>query len=667
MSGLAAIWQFDGRPDTRSGCERMLAAQQTYGLHAVGEWSNGPVALGRRLMRLLPEDEFDRQPLVGAGGSIVLVADLRLDNRGEVVRALDISLARARALSDADILLAALERWDEACLERLVGDYAFIRWDSVRQQLLLARDPLGQRPLHYHRGNRFFAAASMPKGLHAVPEVPYAPDEERIAEWLALLPDSGANSFFFGVEQVEPGHVVSVTRTSFLTRRFWLPRRATITLRGPQEYAEALREHLDEAVRCRLRGAHDVAAHLSSGLDSSAVSATAARLLAPSGGRVVAFTAVPREGYDRPNPPGCIIDEAPLAAATAALYPNMEHVLIRSPGKSPLDDLDRDFLLFEQPMRNICNFVWLNSINDATRRRNLGVLLVGDMGNVGLSYDGLQLLPELFRQGRWIKWSHEARAMVARHGWRWRGIAARTLGPWLPGAVWIWLNRVGSREDMDVRNYSAILPHRLAKLDLSARMRRRGDDPARRPPKEAFSLPLRIDDYGNLNKGMLGGWQIDRRDPTADLRLLEFCFAVPTEQFLRDGVTKALARLALSDRLPQVVLEEPRRGLQAADWHERLMAVQDRVALELDRIAACPAAVQMLDLERLRTLVENWPSHGWERDEVAINYRVVLLRAISAGHFLRRVSGKTAEEQESSRAAGKTVSTEPTPKANPGR
>src|SRR5436309_484321 len=100
MSGLAAIWQFDGRPDTRSGCERMLAAQQTYGLHAVGEWSNGPVALGRRLMRLLPEDEFDRQPLVGAGGSIVLVADLRLDNRGEVVRALDISLARARALSD---------------------------------------------------------------------------------------------------------------------------------------------------------------------------------------------------------------------------------------------------------------------------------------------------------------------------------------------------------------------------------------------------------------------------------------------------------------------------------------------------------------------------------------------------------------------------------------
>src|SRR6266566_3964468 len=123
MSALAAIWHFDGRPDVPLGCERMLAALQMYGPHDVGQWSSTSVALARRLMRTLPEAGFDRQPLIGCGGRIVLVAD---------------------------ILLAPLERWDEACLERLVGDYAFIRWDSARRQLLLARDPLGQRPLHYH-------------------------------------------------------------------------------------------------------------------------------------------------------------------------------------------------------------------------------------------------------------------------------------------------------------------------------------------------------------------------------------------------------------------------------------------------------------------------------------------------------------------------------------
>ena len=73
-------------------------------------------------------------------------------------------------------------------------------------------------------------------------------------------------------------------------------------------------------------------AYLSGGFDSGAVVATAARLLAPSGRRVIAFTGVPREGYDGPAPPNRIIDEGANAAATAALYPNIEHVLVRNEG-----------------------------------------------------------------------------------------------------------------------------------------------------------------------------------------------------------------------------------------------------------------------------------------------------------------------------------------------
>ena len=172
----------------------------------------------------------------------------------------------ARTLSDAAILLAAIERWEELCLERLIGDYAFVLWDSARRRLLLARDPLGQRPLHYHRGNKFFAFASMPKGLHALAEVPYAPDEDRIAEFLVLMTEIGPQSFFQGIERVEPGHVVTVTPTGLVTRRHWQPTRSRIVLNGPAEYAEAVRDLLDQAVRCRLRGAEDVGATLSGGL-----------------------------------------------------------------------------------------------------------------------------------------------------------------------------------------------------------------------------------------------------------------------------------------------------------------------------------------------------------------------------------------------------------------
>jgi len=402
MTALAGLWRFDGRPNAADYCMRMLVAQKMHGPHAGAQWSNSDVALGRRLMRVLPEDVFDRQPLIGGDGRYVLVADVRLDNRDELAEILHIPKPQARTLCDAAILLAAIERWDESCIERLIGDFAFALWDNNRQRLLLVRDPLGQRPMHYHHSNKFFAFASMPKGLHAVPDIPYAPDEERIAEFLALMPETGSRSFFLGIERVEPGHVIAVTANGVSKRRHWQPSRHRIMLRRPDDYCEALRALLDQAVLCRLRGAEEVGVYLSGGLDSGAVAATAARLLAPAGRRVFAFTGVPREGYDGPAPRNRIINEAPCAAATAALYPNIEHILVRNEGRSPLDDLDRNFLLFDRPLLSISGTGLSNSFGRAMRERNVKVTLSGGLGNMGLSYNGLELLPELFRSGRWL-------------------------------------------------------------------------------------------------------------------------------------------------------------------------------------------------------------------------------------------------------------------------
>ena len=636
MSAIAALWRFDGRPDAAEGCARMLVAQRMYGRDAAADWSSGDIAVGRRLMRVLPEDVFDRQPLVGGGGRFVLVADLRLDNRDELVESLQITAASARLLCDAAILLAAIERWEEDCLSRLVGDYAFVLWDGARRRLLLARDPLGERPLHYHCSSGFCAVASMPKGLHALPEVPYAPDEDRIEQFLARMPDFGPQSFFFGIERVEPGHVVTVTPSDRTTRRHWQPSGRPVLLRGPEEYSEALRDLLDRAVRCRLRGAGDVVgAHLSGGFDSSAVAATAARLQAPFGRRVIAFTSVPREGYEGVCPPRRMIDEGPNAATTAAMYPNVDHVLVRSTGRSPLDGLDTSFLFCERPIPNLCNHVWLTSINDAARERKLNVMLVADRGNLGLSYDGLAALPDFFRDRRLIAWWRHARALVTRRQIRWRGVMAQTLDPWLSPAVWFWLNRIIRGTSVSNSSRLGIHPDRLAALKRAGRIDY--DDSASNAFSRRLSV-MRETDLGNWNIGTLGGWHIDLRDPTADVRVLEFCLAIPPDQFLYDGIPRALARRALADRLPKVVLDEQRRGLQAVDWHERLTAVRDRVAAEIERLGACEPARKAIDLARLRRLVENWPTGGWESDEVVSAYRFALLRAISAGHFLRRAT-----------------------------
>jgi asparagine synthase (glutamine-hydrolysing) len=593
-------------------------------------------------MRVLPEDVFDRQPLVGGEGRYVLVADIRLDNRDELIEALRIPRPQARNLCDAAVLLCAIERWDVSCLERIVGDYAFAAWDGARRQLLLARDPLGNRPLHYHRDKKFFAFASMPKGLHGIPEIPYAPDEERIVDFLAGIPHNGTKSFFAEIERVQPGHVVTVTANGLATRLHWQPSRRRIVLRRPEDYSDSLRELLDQAVSCRLRGTGEVGVSLSGGLDSGAVAATAARLLAPSGRRLFAFTGLPREGYDGPVPRNRIIDEGAYAAATAALYPNIEHVLVRNGGHSPLENLDRDFFLLERPRLGVAHAGWGHSMENAIRKRNVRVMLSGSAGNFGLSYDGMELLPELLRSGRWLRLWREARGLASRR-MRWRGVLAKTFGPWCPPALWVLLNKVANPDGYDLEGARpAIHPRLFAELDVPARAKARNLDLVGRPWKDGLAArlwALRRNDFGVFLKAGLAGAKVDWRDPTADVRLLEFCFSVPTDQFLREGTPRALARRALEDRLPKRVLEEPRRGLTGADCHEDLTAARDCIGDELDRLAACPAAAAVLDLGRLRRLTENWPTSGWERLDVSAPYEFVLANAISAGHFLRRVAG----------------------------
>src|ERR1051326_265197 len=166
MTALAGIWDQRSGCDVFEYCARMLAAQSVYGRDGESRWDASTVSLGCRLWRLLPEDSSGIQPLRGAASGFVLVADLRLDNREELASELHLAPVEAATMSDAALLLAAFERWDDECCARLVGDFAFALWDEREQRLVLARDIIGARPLHYYAAEGFFAFASMPKGLH---------------------------------------------------------------------------------------------------------------------------------------------------------------------------------------------------------------------------------------------------------------------------------------------------------------------------------------------------------------------------------------------------------------------------------------------------------------------------------------------------------------------
>jgi asparagine synthase (glutamine-hydrolysing) len=631
MSAIAGLWTFaaEAGPDAEHACEAMLAAQARFGPDSSATATAGNLCLGRNLFRLVPEDAFDRQPLVSSVRGTALVADLRLDNRDEIASALGVGSSGSRDESDAHLLHLALERWDVAAVPRLLGDFAFAWFDPARQRLILARDALGQRPLFWNRGGGAFAFASMPVGLHALGPVARQPNRTSLARYLASLPLAGPASFHRGIQRVEPGHVAEVTRDAVKSERWWTPRRPQLRLPAFSDYVDAFREELDAAVQRRLRGVESVAAaHLSGGWDSSAVAATAARL-AP-GTRFVALTAAPRA--EQQAPPNRFANESALAAATAALYPNIEHVVVPHPDRSPLADLDRNFAAFDRPSFNPCNHVWLSGLRERAREAGARVLLTGEIGNWTISASPNTLLADYLRSGRWLAWLREARAMRRSGRARLRGVLASSFGPWMPEPLWRLVQPLSSAPDP--AQVTAL--HPAFRAALAAEQKAAGVGASRRPKdyfayaEQAFVTEM---DFGQYRKGILGGWGIDKRDATADRRLIEFCLSLPLEMLLSGGERRPLARAALADRLPPEVLDAKGKGYQAADWHEALTRDRPAIAALVERIADDDVASSVVDVDWLRAALAEWPEGGWEDRAVIVRYRIALLMGLSAGHF----------------------------------
>lgn len=611
----------------------MLQAQRAYGSNPT-QSVDGPFACGRLLHPILPEDSLDRQPL--QRGPYRFVADVRLDNRPELCSALGLPADRVAGCSDPDLLFEGLLKWGPECIDRLVGEFAFSLWDEAEQTLLLGRDLFGHRPLHFHKGRDFLAFASMPVGLHALPSLPREFDPEAMANELALISPQGSQTLFRGIERVQPGHLVRVQGGRVSSTSYWTPPKASGAAKA-RDFEEGLRAVVDTAVTAQLRGGEQaIGSHLSAGLDSSIVTATTARLIDP--GKVLAFTAAPRKGFDGPVPDGLIADEREYASQTAALYPNIEHIVVDSTKESLVDVLDRQFAYMQQPTPGPCNSLWSREISRQASSRGLKVMLVGFGGNFTASYSGREAWSALLTRGRLIKLFRVAATMAA-NGVALRTLAAQLIGPILPRPLWALACRAYGRPT-DLSGYTAIRPELRSQAEANAKGL--GVDLLYQPSNDPlqYRLAAMFDgDNGNYFKGVLGEFGLSMRDPLSDKRVVEYCLSVPADEYLRGGTERGLARRAFADRLPASILQSHARGYQGADWYEAVARDMPLLRQELEIIEHCDPAAAVLDTGWVKQALDDWPQGGWARRDVALRYRHGLLRGVSAGHFMRKVAG----------------------------
>ncbi len=639
MTAICGIWNRDGRPDAAQDVARMRRALAPYGNERSAAWDDGAVALGIGLARLLPEDRFDRQPLA-ARDRFHLVADLRLDNRAELAEALGLT-QRLATLADADLLLAAWERWDTDTPDRLIGDFAFALWDAEQRRLHLVRDILGNRPLFYHTSNDRFAFATMAKGLHALPDIPVAPDAFTLMDCIALAPRRGPRSFFADISRVEPGQRVTVHADGRVACSDWYdwdtPR--DLGLRSDDEYVDAMRSLLDRAVADRLRSDDPIGSHLSGGMDSSAVTASAALQLAERGQRLSAYTHVPLAGARLDHWGDRTLDEGPLAALLAARHANIDHVRVDAADRQIGDDMDAQFHAAEYPPFNLCNQVWMTEICRQMQQRREGVMLVGTMGNMTISQQGGERLTMLACGGRWLTLAREGMALH-RRGWKPHRIASAAIGPLLPPHLLDAIRRLfrGKSPPLDLLAYAALNPALADSVEYRAHLEQLGHGlhfPLARTPRDHVVRVLRHTDVmGLTNKGQLARFGIDQRDPTGDRRLIDLALAMPPHLLLQQGETRWIYHRAFGERIPSEIRNQAGKGLQGADWPTRLEQARGTLTAELDR--ASPTAETLLAVPALRALAAADTGTGRVTDAQRYDQRIKLLRGTSVAHFIRK-------------------------------
>jgi len=538
---------------------RMADALRHRGPDGEGFHLESGVSLGHRRLAIV-DLAGGHQPMASPAGDVILVFNGEIFNHAELRIALERLGHSFRTRSDTEAILHAWREWGPGCLDRLNGQFAIALWDRGRGELLLARDRLGEKPLHYARlPDGTLAFASEIAGLLAVPDLPRRLDPAALDDYLALgyVPDPG--TIYAAIRRLPPAHFLLLRRGAGMAlqpRRYWQPPR---TVRpAPDDAPAELASRLETAVGLRLMSDVPLGCFLSGGVDSAGIAALAAHQGAPLDSFTIGLAGT--------------ADERGVAAEVAARLGGRHHAELAS--TDHLADARSVAAIFGEPFGDSSAVPTLAVSRLA--RRHVTVALSGDGGD------------EVFAGYRRYRWHQMVEAVR-------RLVPSRIRRPVIGG-----LARVYPKMDRAPRWLRA--RHTLTEISLDsalgyyatvcrmAQERRRGlfspglrQDLDGHDPAARFGAlmeecdpdqPLLQAQYADLHTYLPGDIlaKVDRasmavslevRPPLLDHTLVEWGMALPASLKLRHGIGKDVLREALRAHLPASVLNRPKQGFAA--------------------------------------------------------------------------------------------------------
>ena len=602
MNAIFCVVHLDGRPVPEAAVRQALALLALPGGQGLatqhrgdGSWSwrAENVALGG--VAVGPGSGDGR--LVGQQGpGLIVAADARIDNREELVGRLGLEPGDGEGLGSNVLIGAAYRRWGRECVRHLLGDFVFVVWDQRQRRLFAACDPMAVRSLYYlWQPGRVLVLASRIQPLLRLAREPARVDELHLARFLLRIAPDPRTTFYRAVRRLPPAHRLEFSATPRV-ERYWSPLECPrLSYRNEEDFYQGFAEVFTEAVRCRIRGVRPVGTALSGGLDSSAITSTAARIRAP--GTVHCFSAI------FPSlPPDLLprIDERRYMRAVTDQYPVCWHP-VRADLLSPLAGLERWQRWMEGPFA-APNLYLHNAMFEQARRCGVGVFLDGIDGDTVVSY-GFELLPWLLVRGRWRRLVRELQGVRRVYGMAsplpllaWRYGLRPLLRPPLQRLVaeWSALTGRGWRERFPLDPDFA---HRVGAGHLLAETAPwwPGTDPEEEHRRSLLS-PVFADVLAIT--GRLAAMQgLEVCFPFFDRRLIEFCLGVPPGLKLRHGRTRWIMRHGLADRLPVLIRRRASKAGLAPNFNRTIQ--RDCPALDDLFVAGRPLLEPYVDMAAL--------------------------------------------------------------------
>lgn len=578
MCGIAGLFHpFRPVVPPMRSLRAMTDAQRHRGPDGEGFHAEPHVGFGHRRLAIV-DPAGGAQPMATVDGAVVVITNGEIYNHEVLRRALEARGHVFRSRSDTEVLLHGWREWGAEMPARLVGMFAFALWDRRTGQLLLARDPLGEKPLHYAwLPDGGFAFASEIGGLTALPELPRGLDPVALDDFLALGYVPEPATIHAAIRRLPPGHqlLLGINQAQAAPRRFWAPPRAAVA--GGADAAEELRRRLDAAVQARLMADVPLGAFLSGGIDSGVVTSLAAMAV----GQPLATFTIGFAGS---------ADERPDAALVAERY-GTRHVTEDGAAADYLAMAREIPRLFGEPFGDHSAVPTLAVARLA--RRHVTVALSGDGGDEVFAG---------YRRYRFHMMAEAARRLLPA-GLRRGAVGALARAyPKLDRAP-RWLRAKTTLTEISLDSalgyYGTVCKlaeeRRRALLSPAQRAAVAGHDPSVRfaslmaecDPEDSLLQAQYADLHTYLPGDILA--KVDRtsmavsmevRPPLLDPDLVSWGMALPASAKLRGGVGKRVLREAAASLLPPALLKRAKRGF-AADISGQFRAAAPEIRTRL--------------------------------------------------------------------------------------